>query len=118
MLNEVNCDNRSGRIKYHVLDAAKKLKRRIQTDREKIVVLVNDGLSGEPTITDFTLSQVRMHTQRSLIAKNHGHEPIVQAQGAALLTHVMSAGTSSGGVCPVPTCATRTVLGLSYDPRR
>lgn len=57
-LNEVNCD-RSGRIKYHVLDAAKKIKRRIQTDKEKIVVLVNDGLSGEPTIvSDFTLSQV------------------------------------------------------------
>jgi len=47
VLNEANRD-RSGRIKYHVLDSAKKIKQRIQTDKEKIVVLVNDGLSGSP----------------------------------------------------------------------
>ncbi len=37
-----------------------KVKKRIQEDKEKIVVLINDALSGDPSnLLDFTLTQVR-----------------------------------------------------------
>jgi ATP-dependent DNA helicase HFM1/MER3 len=52
----------SGRIRYHINTtngkAGVKPKKRIQSDAEKIFVLVNDALSGEPTVTDFSMSQV------------------------------------------------------------
>ncbi|KAG0617455.1 hypothetical protein M758_5G190600 [Ceratodon purpureus] len=55
-LNDINADM-SGRIRYHVNTPNGKLKKRIQSDAEKIFVLVNDALSGEPSMTDFTMSQ-------------------------------------------------------------
>eukprot|EP00897_Mesotaenium_endlicherianum_P003742 jgi/Mesen1/3396/ME000192S02563 len=56
LLNDIN-NNTSGKIKYHVLDAQGKIKKRIQSDGEKIFVLINDALCGEPTQLDFSMSQ-------------------------------------------------------------
>lgn len=56
-LNDINND-KSGRIRFHVnLDG--KVKKRIQSDAEKIFILVNDALSCEPSLLDFSMSQVR-----------------------------------------------------------
>nr|XP_024376302.1 DExH-box ATP-dependent RNA helicase DExH17-like isoform X8 [Physcomitrium patens] len=55
-LNDINGDI-SGRIRYHVNNSNGKLKKRIQSGAEKIFILVNDALSGEPSVTDFTMSQ-------------------------------------------------------------
>ena len=49
----------SGRVRFHVNNSNGKLKKRIQTDAEKIFILINDVLSGEPSITDsFSMNQV------------------------------------------------------------
>jgi ATP-dependent DNA helicase HFM1/MER3 len=49
----------SGRVRFHVNSSNGKLKKRIQTDAEKIFILINDVLSGEPSITDsFSMNQV------------------------------------------------------------
>lgn len=49
----------SGRVRFHVNGSNGKLKKRIQTDAEKIFILINDVLSGEPSITDsFSMNQV------------------------------------------------------------
>eukprot|EP00850_Spirogloea_muscicola_P003151 SM000012S25413 [mRNA] locus=s12:910080:915978:- [translate_table: standard] len=56
VLNDIN--NEAGsRIKYHVLAPNGKLKKRIQTAKEKIFLLINDVLSGEPSNLDFTMTQ-------------------------------------------------------------
>eukprot|EP00850_Spirogloea_muscicola_P022734 SM000309S11869 [mRNA] locus=s309:40999:48383:+ [translate_table: standard] len=56
VLNDVN--NEAGsRIKYRVLAPNGKLKKRIQTAKDKIFVLINDVLSGEPSNLDFTMTQ-------------------------------------------------------------
>eukprot|EP00850_Spirogloea_muscicola_P019803 SM000199S05430 [mRNA] locus=s199:136670:144105:- [translate_table: standard] len=56
VLNDIN--NEAGsRIKYRVLAPNGKPKRRIQTANEKIFVLINDVLSGEPSNLDFTMTQ-------------------------------------------------------------
>ncbi|KAJ7560178.1 hypothetical protein O6H91_04G117200 [Diphasiastrum complanatum] len=56
LLNDINLDM-SGRIKFHITGTNGKPKRRIQTYEEKIFVLTNDALSGEPSVLDFTLNQ-------------------------------------------------------------
>ncbi|OAE22601.1 hypothetical protein AXG93_777s1080 [Marchantia polymorpha subsp. ruderalis] len=55
-LNTINQDT-SSRMKFHVLGPNGKTKKRIQTSSEKIFVLVNDALSGEPSSLDFTMTQ-------------------------------------------------------------
>ena len=57
LLNDINNDT-SGRLRFHVLNPNGKIKKRIQTVEEKMFVLINDALSGEPSTLDFTLSQV------------------------------------------------------------
>ncbi|KAL2620883.1 hypothetical protein R1flu_001088 [Riccia fluitans] len=55
-LNAINQET-SSRVRFHVVDPKGKPKRRIQTSGEKIFVLVNDALSGEPSTLDFTMTQ-------------------------------------------------------------
>ncbi|MQM20398.1 hypothetical protein Taro_053420 [Colocasia esculenta] len=56
LLNDVNCD-KDGRLRFHVLAENGKKKKRIQTSEEKIFVLANDCLTGDPLIHDLSLSQ-------------------------------------------------------------
>ncbi|KZV32939.1 hypothetical protein F511_01450 [Dorcoceras hygrometricum] len=55
----LNCINneRDGRLRFHVLDDKGKRKKRIQTREEKIFVLVNDCLTGDPLVHDLSMSQ-------------------------------------------------------------
>ncbi|GJP53634.1 hypothetical protein CLOM_g12786, partial [Closterium sp. NIES-68] len=55
-LNDINNET-SSRIRYHVMTPGGKVKRRIQDDHEKIFILINDTLSGDPSNLDFTMSQ-------------------------------------------------------------
>ncbi|CAI5973984.1 unnamed protein product [Closterium sp. NIES-65] len=55
-LNDINNES-SSRIRYHVMTPGGKVKRRIQDDYEKIFILINDTLSGDPSNLDFTMSQ-------------------------------------------------------------
>ncbi|CAI5470957.1 unnamed protein product [Closterium sp. Yama58-4] len=55
-LNDINSES-SSRIRYHVMTPGGKVKRRIQDDNEKIFILINDTLSGDPSNLDFTMSQ-------------------------------------------------------------
>ncbi|KAL3683461.1 hypothetical protein R1sor_001483 [Riccia sorocarpa] len=55
-LNTINQETGS-RMKFHVVDPKGNPKKRIQTSSEKIFVLVNDALSGEPSTLDFTMTQ-------------------------------------------------------------
>ena len=68
-LNDVNGDL-TGRVRFHVKAAHGKIKKRIQQNDEKIIVLINDALSGEPSTLDFTMSQVcsMCMTQTALLA--------------------------------------------------
>ncbi|XP_056695615.1 DExH-box ATP-dependent RNA helicase DExH17 isoform X2 [Spinacia oleracea] len=56
LLNDVNTD-KDGRLRFHVLGDKGKKKKRIQTREEKIFVLVNDCLTGDPLVHDLSLSQ-------------------------------------------------------------
>ncbi|CAA7397582.1 unnamed protein product [Spirodela intermedia] len=56
LLNDVNGD-KDGRLRFHVLADNGKRKKRIQTREEKIFVLVNDCLTGDPTVHDLSLIQ-------------------------------------------------------------
>ncbi|XP_024533051.1 ATP-dependent DNA helicase MER3 homolog [Selaginella moellendorffii] len=56
LLNDINGDT-TGKIKYHVLGVNGKIKKRIQSREEKIFLLINDALSGDPSTLDFTMSQ-------------------------------------------------------------
>ncbi|EPS65628.1 hypothetical protein M569_09143, partial [Genlisea aurea] len=55
-LNDINND-KDGRLRYHILDAKGKKKKRIQTREEKIFVLLNDCLTGDPLVRDLSMSQ-------------------------------------------------------------
>lgn len=57
LLNDINGDA-SGRLRFHVTSPNGKIKKRIQTVEEKIFILTNDALSGEPSTLDFSMSQV------------------------------------------------------------
>lgn len=57
LLNDVNND-KDGRLRFHILDEKGKKKKRIQTREEKIFILTNDCLTGDPLIHDLSLSQV------------------------------------------------------------
>lgn len=56
-LNDVNGDL-TGRVRFHVKATNGKIKKRIQQNAEKIFLLINDALSGEPSTLDFTMNQV------------------------------------------------------------
>ncbi|GMH24878.1 hypothetical protein Nepgr_026721 [Nepenthes gracilis] len=56
LLNDINVD-KAGRLRFHILgDKGKRIKR-IQTREEKIFVLANDCLTGDPLIHDLSLGQ-------------------------------------------------------------
>lgn len=55
-LNDVN-NKKDGRLRFHVLDDKGKRKKRIQTREEKIFILVNDFLTGDPLVHDLSMSQ-------------------------------------------------------------
>ncbi|KAK4477374.1 hypothetical protein RD792_016595 [Penstemon davidsonii] len=56
LLNDINTD-KDGRLRFHILDDKGKRKKRIQTREEKIFVLVNDCLTGDPLVHDLSMSQ-------------------------------------------------------------
>ncbi|KAL5212478.1 hypothetical protein ABZP36_023325 [Zizania latifolia] len=56
LLNDINTD-KEGRLLFHVVGANGKRKKRIQTREEKIFLLANDCLTGDPLIHDLSLNQ-------------------------------------------------------------
>lgn len=57
LLNDINAD-KDGRLRFHIFDDKGKRKKRIQTREEKIFVLANDCLTGDPSVHDLSLTQV------------------------------------------------------------
>ncbi|CBI34887.3 unnamed protein product, partial [Vitis vinifera] len=55
-LNDINMD-KDGQLRFHILGDKGKRKRRIQTREEKIFVLANDCLTGNPSVHDLSLTQ-------------------------------------------------------------
>lgn len=58
ILNAINAD-KDGRLRFHILGDKGKKKTRIQTREEKIYILSNDCLTGDPSVHDLSLIQVR-----------------------------------------------------------
>ncbi|KAK4282378.1 hypothetical protein QN277_013762 [Acacia crassicarpa] len=56
ILNEINAD-KDGRLRFHILGDKGKKKTRIQTREEKIYILANDCLTGDPSVHDLSLIQ-------------------------------------------------------------
>uniref|UniRef100_J3LET8 DNA 3'-5' helicase n=1 Tax=Oryza brachyantha TaxID=4533 RepID=J3LET8_ORYBR len=56
LLNDINTD-KEGRLRFHVVCANGKRKKRIQMREEKIFILVNDCLTGDPLVHDLSLNQ-------------------------------------------------------------
>ncbi|KAL5793217.1 hypothetical protein ACOSP7_001811 [Xanthoceras sorbifolium] len=56
ILNDINSD-RNGRLRFHINGDKGKRKKRIQTREEKIFVLANDCLTGDPSVHDLSLTQ-------------------------------------------------------------
>ncbi|XP_072981151.1 ATP-dependent DNA helicase MER3 homolog isoform X1 [Typha angustifolia] len=56
LLNDIHSD-KEGRLRFHVLGENGKWKKRIQTREDKIFVLANDSLTGDPRVHDLSLSQ-------------------------------------------------------------
>ncbi|KAF5958681.1 hypothetical protein HYC85_005906, partial [Camellia sinensis] len=56
LLNDINTD-KDGRLRFHILGDNKKRKKRIQTREEKIFLLANDCLTGDPSLHDLSMSQ-------------------------------------------------------------
>lgn len=61
LLNDINND-KNGRLRFHVLSDKGKPKKRIQSREEKIFVLTNDCLTGDPSVHDLSMTQVRLIT--------------------------------------------------------
>ncbi|XP_044363449.1 ATP-dependent DNA helicase MER3 homolog isoform X2 [Triticum aestivum] len=55
-LNDINSD-KEGRLRFHVVSENGKKKKRIQTREDKIFVLANDCLTGDPLMHDLSLNQ-------------------------------------------------------------
>ncbi|CAA7046606.1 unnamed protein product [Microthlaspi erraticum] len=55
-LNDVNAD-KEGRLRFHIDDNKGKRKKRIQTREEKLFVLANDWLTGDPSVHDLSMTQ-------------------------------------------------------------
>ncbi|KAI4306649.1 hypothetical protein L6164_029909 [Bauhinia variegata] len=56
ILNDINAD-KDGRLRFHILADKGKKKKRIQTREEKIFILANDCLTGDPAVHDLSLIQ-------------------------------------------------------------
>ncbi|XP_052485594.1 DExH-box ATP-dependent RNA helicase DExH17 isoform X2 [Gossypium raimondii] len=56
ILNDLNGD-KDGRLRFHVTGDKGKRKKRIQTREEKIFVLANDCLTGDPLVPDLSMTQ-------------------------------------------------------------
>ncbi|XP_048230320.1 DExH-box ATP-dependent RNA helicase DExH17 [Ricinus communis] len=56
LLNDINID-KDGRLRFHINGDKGKRKKRIQTREEKIFVLANDCLTGDPSAHDLSLTQ-------------------------------------------------------------
>ncbi|OMO69422.1 hypothetical protein COLO4_29060 [Corchorus olitorius] len=56
LLNDINAD-KDGHLRFHVSDDKGKRKKRIQTREEKIFVLANDCLTGDPSVHDLSMTQ-------------------------------------------------------------
>ncbi|XP_055804712.1 DExH-box ATP-dependent RNA helicase DExH17 isoform X2 [Solanum dulcamara] len=56
LLNDINID-KDNRLRFHILGDKEKRKKRVQTREEKIFVLANDCLTGDPLVHDLSLSQ-------------------------------------------------------------
>ncbi|TKY63226.1 ATP-dependent DNA helicase MER3-like [Spatholobus suberectus] len=56
LLNEINAD-KDGRLRFHIIGDKGKKKKRIQTREEKIFILANDCLTGDPSVHDLSLIQ-------------------------------------------------------------
>ncbi|KAI0510291.1 hypothetical protein KFK09_010892 [Dendrobium nobile] len=56
LLNDINFD-KGARLRFHVFGENGKKKKRIQTREEKIFVLANDCLTGDPSVHDLSLNQ-------------------------------------------------------------
>ncbi|GKV07756.1 hypothetical protein SLEP1_g19485 [Rubroshorea leprosula] len=56
LLNDINTD-KGGRLRFHVTGDKGKRKKRIQTREEKIFVLTNDCLTGDPLVHDLSMTQ-------------------------------------------------------------
>ncbi|GAY46809.1 hypothetical protein CUMW_099840, partial [Citrus unshiu] len=57
LLNIINID-KDGRLRFHINGDKGKRKKRIQTREEKIFVLANDCLTGDPSVHDLSLTQI------------------------------------------------------------
>ncbi|KAH9790843.1 DExH-box ATP-dependent RNA helicase DExH17 [Citrus sinensis] len=70
LLNVINID-KDGRLRFHINGDKGKRKKRIQTREEKIFVLANDCLIGDPSVHDLSLTQDMnsISTNGSRIAK-------------------------------------------------
>ncbi|KAH9742365.1 DExH-box ATP-dependent RNA helicase DExH17 [Citrus sinensis] len=70
LLNIINID-KDGRLRFHINGDKGKRKKRIQTREEKIFVLANDCLTGDPSVHDLSLTQDMnsISTNGSRIAK-------------------------------------------------
>ncbi|KAK6798776.1 hypothetical protein RDI58_006479 [Solanum bulbocastanum] len=56
LLNDINID-KDNRLRFHILGDKEKRKKRVQTKEEKIFVLANDCLTGDPLVFDLSLIQ-------------------------------------------------------------
>lgn len=65
LLNDINVD-KNGRLRFHVLGDKGKPKKRIQTTEEKIFVLTNDFLTGDPLVHDLSMTQVHLTMKMAL----------------------------------------------------
>lgn len=63
-LNDVNAD-KEGRLRFHIDDNKGKRKKRIQTREEKLFVLANDWLTGDPSVHDLSMTQVNSYIHGS-----------------------------------------------------
>lgn len=61
ILNDINAD-KDGRLRFHILGDKGKKKKRIQTREEKIFILANDCLTGDPSVHELSLIQVSIVT--------------------------------------------------------
>lgn len=57
LLSDTNTD-KDGKLRFHILGEKGKRKKRIQTREEKIFVLANDCLTGDPSLHDLSMNQV------------------------------------------------------------
>lgn len=65
-LNDLNID-KGCRLRFHILDDKGKRRKRIQTREQKIFILINDCLTGDPLVLDLSMNQVSLHLQISVV---------------------------------------------------